>query len=307
MYHTLGSRLAAGSIKPGDTLFAATLLSDARYANVTGGQNVIVTKQPGGEVVVTSGLASRTTVVAADVPFAGGLLHVVDSVMTTPAGLDRTARDAYTDLAAFVGALYATGLVDEFAAQRDVTLFVPRAAAFQLLAGTLAALDKPALSRILRYHLVPGRVVQNAQLANGTVLKTAAGPDVRITRFNNNIYVGAAQVVQTDILVANGVVQMIDNVLDPGHAAAAPDTALQTQAPLFTPVAGQSATGTDAPTPFTSALPCTADCRVSATATGLKSSSSSGAGAAARCTGLAQAVGAGAGVVGGLWGLGYVM
>jgi len=258
-------------------------------------------------VVLTSGLASRATVVTADVAFAGGLVQVVDSVMTPPAGLDKTSRDAYTDLAAFVGALYQTGLVDEFAGHADVTLFVPRAAAFQFLAGTLAGLDGPALSRILRYHLVAGRVVSSAQLANGTTLRTAAGPDVRITRFNNNIYVGAAQVVQTDILVANGVVQMIDNVLDPGRAGAVPDTALQTQAPLFTPVAGKSATGTDAPTPFTSALPCTAECTVLTTTGGVRSTSSSGGGVAARCTGLVRAAGVGAGLVGGVWGLGHVM
>ena len=304
-YHMLSGKISTTSLKPGDTLFASTLLTDPAYTNVTGGQKVIITKQPGNDVVVTSGAATRSTITTTDVAFTDGLLQVVDSVLVTPTGLDVTARSAYTDLTAFLGALYTTDLITEFATTANITLFVPRNAGFQLLAGTLSGLDKAALTKILRYHLVPGNVAQSADLKNGTALKTSAGPTIKITRFNNNIYVDSAQIVQTDILIANGVVQMIDNVLSPDKADARPDVSKQTQAPVFTP-SGSSATGTAVPTPFASALPCTADCPVSGSTGkgGVRSTSSSGFAAPARCTGVVGMAGAGVGMaVGGMLGL----
>jgi transforming growth factor-beta-induced protein len=303
MYHMLAGKVTVASVKTGESVFVSTTLTDPAFTNVTKGQNVIINKQPAGDVVITSGLASRTTVLASDIAFSGGLIQVIDSMMVAPASLEKTARDAYTDLSAFVGALYSANLIDEFVSAKDITLFVPRAAAFQQLAGTFSSLDSARLAKILRYHLVPGTVVPNSALQNSSSLKSAAGPDIKLTRFNNNVYAGAAQLIQTDILITNGVVQMVDNVLDPDRAAAVPNVDLATQPPLFTPVPGQDKTGSDAPTPFTSALPCTADCPVATKTGGVKSSSSKDGVAGPRCTGVVGMVGAGIGVVGGVWGM----
>jgi len=261
---------------------------------------------------------ARSTLLDQDLAFTGGLVQVVDTLLVPPSRLEPTCRDAYSDLKAFLGALYTAGLVETFAETPNVTIFAPRNAAFQLLAGTLSGLARDDLARVLSYHVIPGRLVGSPDLSNGTRLTTlakdAAGSslDVLITQTGNNRYVDSAQLVQPDILVANGVVHMIDNVLNPDAAAARPNPSLGTQAPVF-PVSGASSTGSRVAVPFTTALPCTSDCPITTTAsanstseatsttssrttTTAGSASSRGAGGMLtppRCTGLA-----GAGMVG---------
>ncbi|KAJ0158206.1 Fasciclin-like arabinogalactan protein [Colletotrichum tanaceti] len=316
-YGVLLGRVSFGALSPGDSTLHSTLLTDARFSNVTGGQQVLVTKQPNGDVVVTSGMASRTTALETDVPFDGGLVQVVDSLTVAPARLERTARDAYPEFAAFLGALYAAGLVDEFAETANVTLFAPRNAAFQRVAAALAGMDRGALRRVLRYHLVPSAVAQASSLANGTRLATAVdGEALAVTLYNNDVFVDSARIIRTDILVANGVMQMIDAVLNVDAPDVVPDVTAVSQAPVFT-VTGTPDVGTAAPTPFISALPCTASCPATGsaggggggggagsgagrTATGgVAQSSSTGGAAAARCTGgLVRAAAAAAAAAG---------
>ncbi|KAK1985038.1 fasciclin domain-containing protein [Colletotrichum cereale] len=303
-YGVLHGKLSFDALAPGNSTIRSTLLTDARFSNVTAGQQVLVTRQPNGDVVVTSGVASRTTALATDIPFDGGLVQVVDSLTVAPARLETTARDAYREFTAFLGALYAADLVAEFAETRDVTIFAPRNAAFQQVAGALSGMGRDALRRVLRYHLVPSVVAQASSLANATVLGTAVdGRSLALTLYNNDIFVDSARVIQTDILVANGVIQMIDAVLNVDARNVVPDVTAVSQAPVFA-ITGSAETGTAAPTPFVSALPCTAGCPVTGgsggggagrTATGgVAQSSSTGDAAAARCTG--GLVGAAAGV-----------
>ncbi|EFQ31291.1 fasciclin domain-containing protein [Colletotrichum graminicola] len=304
-YGVLKGRLSFNALVRGDSTIESTLLTDARFSNVTDGQQVLVTKQPNGDVVVTSGVASRTTALAADIPFDGGLIQVVDSLMVTPARLETTARDAYLEFTSFLGALYTADLVAEFAETKDVTIFAPRNAAFQQVAGALSGMGRDALRRVLRYHLVPSVVAQASSLANATELGTAVdGKSVALTLSNNDIFVDSARVIQTNILVANGVIQMIDAVLNVDARNVVPDVSAVSQEPVFT-ITGTPQTGTTAPTPFVSALPCTTDCPGSGGGSGgggagktaiggVAQSSSTGGAAAARCTG--GLVGAAAGV-----------
>jgi len=250
------------SIERGDSIWASTLLEDADYSTVMGGQHLILTKQPGGEVVFTSGFATRGTVVVEDLAFDGGLVQVIDSVMRVPQTLEETARNAYTDLTSFLGALYAADLIDEVNKLTDVTIFAPRNAAFQQLAGAFEKIDKETLRSILRYHLVPGGVSHIWELKNASSLTTAEKQSkIQITRHVNNIYINSAQIIQTDVLISNGVVHLIDNVLNPDRVDAKPNLSTVSQTPVYTLI-GATQTGTSVPTPFTSYLPCTDECPV---------------------------------------------
>lgn len=296
-YHIVKKSIPMTSIIKGDSIWASTTLDDPALSTVKDGQRLILTKQPGGEVVFTSGFATRGTVLVEDLTFDMGLVQVIDSVMRVPETLESTARNAYTDLTSFIGALYATDLMSELSAEKDVTIFAPRTAAFQQLAGALETMGKEQLKRILRYHIVPGSLTHVWELKNDTSLPTAAG-NLHITRHNNFIYVNSAQIIQTDILIANGLVHLIDNVLNPDLASALPDVSATAQPPVFFPV-GATSTGTAVPTPFASAIPCTVSCPVTqangggaaptAAGNGQGASSSNAGAAPARCTGLAGA------------------
>ncbi len=324
-YHLLQGTISTGSVPEGPSEYFATLLKDPAYANVTGGQNMIVNKQPGDVVIFTSGSGSRSTVLESDIAFAGGLIQVVDTLMVPPARLEPTSRDAYKDLTTFLAALYAADLVPFFAETPDVTIFAPRNAAFQLVSGALSGLSKEDLTAVLKYHIITGAVIPSADLKNGTNYTTAdagtsAPAPLYITRAGNNLYIDQAQVIQPDILIANGVVHMIDGVMNPKDATATPNPALGTQPPVFA-LTGATATGTGAPLPFTSYLPCVTDCPAptksgtpsqslsvaksspaGSSSTGVTTSSSKAAAAAGpRCTGVSAAalgIGFGVGVLG---------
>ncbi|KAK4130579.1 Fasciclin-domain-containing protein [Trichocladium antarcticum] len=288
------------SIAKGDSIWASTKLTDKAFSRMTSGQRLILTKQPGGEVVFTSGFATRGTVLVEDLSFDNGLVQVVDSVMRVPETLESTARDAYTDLTSFLGALYATDLMSEVSQVTDLTIFAPRNAAFQQLAGAFETFSKDKLKRILKYHIVPGNLTHVWELQNASSLITAENrAKVHITRHTNFIYVNSAEIIQTDILLTNGLVHMIDNVLNPDLPDVDPVLDTTAQVPAFV-LAGATATGTTVPTPYVSNLPCTASCPVQATGAGggaaaggtavAGNGKSSNAGVApARCTGLAGA------------------
>jgi uncharacterized surface protein with fasciclin (FAS1) repeats len=308
-YHILQGTVSTNAIPEGPTTFASTLLTDTAYTNVTGGQKVLINKQPGNTVVFTSGAGSRSSLVDGDIPFKGGLIQIIDTLMVPPQRLEPTTRVAYKDLTAFLAALYAADLVPSFADATNVTIFAPRNSAFQLLAGTLTGLSKEALARILKYHIVPNQVLLSQQLTNGTNLTTAstdaAGRPVpaRVVRAGNNAYVDRSQIIQPDILIANGVIHMVDGVLNPDAPAVQPDPAVGTQPPVFAQT-GATSTGSRVATPFVTALPCTVSCPVpttsvnvtqaattstSSSTAGVKTSSSKGGGA--RQTGLVAVAG----------------
>ncbi|KAK8123072.1 Fasciclin domain-containing protein [Apiospora sp. TS-2023a] len=320
-YHIVMGQFAADAMVPGTPVFSPTLLSDPRWTNLTsGGQLVRADKQPDGFVALTTGSGSRSSLVPfskdgrRDLRFTGGIVQAVDNLLIPPTALNETLT-AYSDLS-FLGALYAAGLYEEFAqcgASGNCTIFAPSVRAFRAVNSTLSSLSRDDLKKVLRYHMVPGQVLTSNLLTNGTILQSAASDtaerQLRVRRAGNYLYLNSAQVVQQDLLFANGVAHLLDNVLNPfqDSSAPTPNPELGTQLPVFsTGTAGAAyATVTDAnainslPQPFTTALPCTVSCP-EPTVTDLAASSgrsthstkttssSKGPAAAARCTGLAQ-------------------
>ncbi|KAH7350203.1 FAS1 domain-containing protein [Plectosphaerella cucumerina] len=311
-YGVLRGEVKLSSMSPGDTQTVPTLLNDSRYANVSDGQKVFITMQPEGEVVISSGLGTHITVVGTDIPFDNGLVQVVESLFVVPRRLEPSIRDSYTDLTAFLGALYRAGLVDEFAQTPNATIFAPHNSAFQRLAGAFDSMDDDEFRRVLRYHIVPNGVLRSSDLENASNLTTAAKTPLHVTRYINDIYVNTARIIQTDLLIANGIVQMIDNVLNVEQNDVRPDVSQSAQAPVFTATASV-ATGEGAPVPFTSALPCTASCSTSQaprpTGEGLDDEGGSGDdenGAATRGPGAAGAMAIAMGAAAGVLGMGFV-
>lgn len=60
-----------------------------------------------------------------------------------------------------------------------------------------------------------------------------AGGDLRITITDGDVFVNSAKVLMPDVLVANGVVHVIDNVLNPNNTSAEPEPTASTQLPAF--------------------------------------------------------------------------
>lgn len=261
-YHILKGTVAIGSLQEGLTYFETTSLTNSAYTNVTTGQGVLINKQ-GDSIIFTSGQGSRCTVTDPDITFTGGLIQVVDNLLVPPTQVDQTAEAFQAK--SFLGSLYAAGLMPDIAYRKNVTIFAPSNEAFKSVGGTLQGLNATKLARIINYHVIPDQVLDSKTLTNGTsyttLAKDASGLNaahLTIRQDGNNKFANSAQIVQPDILLANGVMHMIGNVLNPDVEHVVPNPSVTKQPPVY-------AVSTASGAAFTTALPCTADCPVTTT------------------------------------------
>lgn len=107
------------------------------------------------------------------------------------------------------------------------------------------------LRRILDYHIVNASTVgYSSNLPNGTVLRTRSGENLTITFASNSLFVNQARVIQQDLLIANGVMHIIDNFLSPDAPSATANPEVPTAPPLI-----QGTSLSENVVPFTSFLP----------------------------------------------------
>lgn len=114
-----------------------------------------------------------------------------------------------------VTAVQAAGLVDTLKGPGPFTVFAPTDEAFaKIPKAQLEALlkDKAALTKVLTYHVVPGKVMA-ADVKAGKV-KTVQGAELTVSTMGG-VKVDNANVVKTDIVTDNGVIHVIDTVVLP--------------------------------------------------------------------------------------------
>ncbi|KAK3062432.1 hypothetical protein LTS18_004064 [Coniosporium uncinatum] len=184
---------------------------------------------------------------AQDLNFTGGVIHVIDSLLTLPQNVTATAVAA--NLTSLAGALTQTELLQAVNDLSDVTIFAPNNAAFQSIGSALPNLTAEDISSILTYHVVNGTVGYSSTLMDNMTLPTLNGGNVTINIQNGSVFVNGAQVVVPDVLVANGVIHVIDNVLNPNNTSAAPEETASSGSAAF-----PGASSASEP-PFTSGLP----------------------------------------------------
>ncbi|KAL1606913.1 hypothetical protein SLS59_002611 [Nothophoma quercina] len=217
-YHVLNGTILSSAIT-NESTFVPTLLTNQLFTNVTSGQVVEATTS-NGNVTFFSGLLSNSSVAQADVNFTGGVIHVIDRFLVLPENVSSTLTVA--SLSSLRGALNATDLLDAVDTTPDITIFAPSNQAIQDIGSALANLSTEDIANILTYHVVNGTVGYSSGIENGTVLTTLNGQNLTITIGDEGrIFVNSARVTIADVLVANGVVHVIDEVLNPSNATIA--------------------------------------------------------------------------------------
>ena len=126
-------------------------------------------------------------------------------------------------------AVQAAGLVKTLRGTGPFTVFAPTNEAFaKLPEGTVQSLLEPAnrqqLVDILTYHVVAGRVLA-ADVVKLSEAATLQGSNLPIEVRGNQVYVGNAQVLETNIQANNGVIHVIDSVLLPTDGVPKDDNA----------------------------------------------------------------------------------
>ncbi len=123
------------------------------------------------------------------------------------------------DFSTLVAAVKAAGLVETLTGDGPFTVFAPTNEAFaKLPEGTVESLLKPEnkekLIAVLKYHVVPGKVMA-ADVIKLSEAETAQGGKVKIMTKDGKVMVDNATVVKTDIAASNGVIHVIDTVILP--------------------------------------------------------------------------------------------
>ena len=130
-----------------------------------------------------------------------------------------------------VKAVVAAGLVDTLSGPGPFTVFAPTDDAFaKVPSATLNSLMqpdmKPALTKVLTYHVVPGRITAadiaaKIRAGGGTATYTTVeGESLTFSMMGSKVMLrgmggSMAHVTQADVMQSNGVIHVVDGVLLP--------------------------------------------------------------------------------------------
>jgi uncharacterized surface protein with fasciclin (FAS1) repeats len=175
----------------------------------------------------TSETAANTTPPTAPVranPAVGGVPMPADRTIVTK-------TSAAPNLSTLVAAVKAAGLVETLSGPGPFTVFAPTDAAFARLApGTVDTLlkpeNKPALTKVLTYHVVPGTLSAadlTARITAGggaATLTSVEGDPLTLTMTEGHVTItdvgGNKSYVETgDVRQSNGIVHVVNGVLVP--------------------------------------------------------------------------------------------
>jgi uncharacterized surface protein with fasciclin (FAS1) repeats len=174
-------------------------------------------------LALASTLASVTLAVSAQVVVGGAPMFASRTIVDNAVN----SKDHTT----LVAAVKAAGLVDTLKSPGPFTVFAPTNTAFAALpAGTVDTLLKPenkaALTKVLTYHVVAGRMdaatLMAAIKAGGgkAQLKTVAGGSLWASLSGDHVMLtdekgDTASVTIADVMQSNGVIHVIDKVMLP--------------------------------------------------------------------------------------------
>jgi uncharacterized surface protein with fasciclin (FAS1) repeats len=151
---------------------------------------------------------------------AGALLVAPVSTPEAVENPDQTIVEIAASAGSFntlVAAVQAAGLVETLSSEGPFTVFAPTDEAFAAIPeADLQALlaDKEALTAVLTYHVVAGKVMASDVIGLESA-ETVNGQSVRIKVSDGKVMIDGAEVVTTDIEASNGVIHVINKVILP--------------------------------------------------------------------------------------------
>jgi uncharacterized surface protein with fasciclin (FAS1) repeats len=210
-YHVLPSKVEKAAVPAGKAI-----------ATVQGGF-FKVESGTGGSLTIQDGRNRLAKIVATDVAADNGVVHVIDKVIL-PANRNivQTAQ-ALPDFSILVEAVVAANLQGALSGAGPFTVFAPTNAAFAALLTELGVTkqqllaDTALLTSVLKYHVVPARVLK-ADVPVGTAIATLeTGKTFRVgsTLAITDARARSSNIVATDVFTSNGVIHVIDKVILP--------------------------------------------------------------------------------------------
>ena len=214
-YHVLNGRYSSTNITEAGSPFIPTLLTDRAFVNITGGQVVHATHpSPNDNITIYSGYNLPSTIIQPDIPFSHGYIHIIDRTLTIPDSVTATAL--YSNLTSLVGAtLLASFPWDNWS---NATFFAPTNLAFSRIGSALTDLGQDDLHTIMMYHVINDTTpVYTSRIDHAEWISTT-GTNVTWTypiEEGETIFINEAAVTVPNVLVANGVMHILDKYVSP--------------------------------------------------------------------------------------------
>ncbi len=191
-------------------------------------------------------------VLATDVGFDGGIVHVIDTVLVPELRTITEIAKQEPRLSSLVKALVAADLASQFGDRNPGpwTILAPVDEAFGALGDKAfeeLAANPDRLRAVLAAHVIPGSIRRSDMPAMGKA-RTLGGASVKLALDNGQVTAGGARIIVADIEAANGVIHLIDRVItpeapsegmspmpgiDPAKVAAIIELAIERGAPMF--------------------------------------------------------------------------
>jgi uncharacterized surface protein with fasciclin (FAS1) repeats len=167
-------------------------------------------------ILLMSGIAAATSV--------STLLAACGSDTETTKDIFETAREN-SDLSVLADGIIKADLVQTFQNNTSYTLLAPNNAAFVALLAELGLTkdqlfaNKPLLTAVLTYHLLPGKI-NNADFVFNTPYKSVQGSTLKVDNIAGVFTITdgrnrKSKIIQFNIDARNGVVHVIDKVILP--------------------------------------------------------------------------------------------
>jgi len=208
-YHVLGAKVERAAVPAGKPI-----------TPLEGG--IFKIDSVGGNLVITDGRNRTSRITATDVAATNGVVHAIDKVLLPANKTIVETAQALPDFSILVEAVVAADLVGTLNGTGPFTVFAPTNAAFAKLLTELGLTkaqllaDKPLLTKVLTYHVVPARVLK-ADVPVGPAITTVQGNtftvDATLAITDRNAR--KAAITATDVLTRNGVIHVIDTVILP--------------------------------------------------------------------------------------------
>ncbi|KAF7645534.1 hypothetical protein LDENG_00202590 [Lucifuga dentata] len=150
-----------------------------------------------------------------------GVVHVIDRVISAVGNTIQDVVEVEDDLSILSDMASASGLLDKLGQSGHFTLFAPTNEAFEKLDSDVLERiknDKNALQALLNFHLLNSVQCSEAIMA-GSSYETLEGNNIEIGCDGDSLTVNGVKMVRKkDVVTANGVIHLIDQVLMPDSA-----------------------------------------------------------------------------------------
>ncbi|CAG8466129.1 7873_t:CDS:2 [Funneliformis mosseae] len=206
--------------------YEPTLVDSPDFVKLTAkAKQKLIINNEGEALTISNGNGDVGKVVGADNVASNGIIQIVDAIIELPKS-PMSVMGQRKDINGFGKLIIAAGLGNLLDGLIGATIFAPSNEALTKVHHELLTSNNlTRLTSIIRHHIVPDRVVFSGVLLEGASdnLKSYEGSTIPISKIGKVLAIEKSVVITPDILLNNGILHVIDELLLPPGIKLTPD------------------------------------------------------------------------------------